>query len=418
MADRLVRESAPPTRRCEAKATDMGNTDSCVHCGSPLLDGRCEGCDRQSESTFVHREIVVLVVLCALVAVGFVLTRMAATANRALRHRDAAAWYERGERDLVRGQNDSAIRALRRATAINRDNRAYRLALAAGLAADRQDDAARQVLLSVRESSPEDPDVNVRLARLEARHDDLPGAVRYYQNAVHGSWNGDQGDARRQVRTELIRYLLAHQERGRALSELLVLVGDLPDDVTSQNEAGQLLLEAGDARRALDRFRQALRIDPKNAPALAGAGEAAFDSGDYASAERYLRAAEPASSRVMEMRVIADFVLTRDPLRPGLSLRQRQERAMAGFMRALEALDDCINKQLANSSGLEALRSEASAFEPDLSLARVRRAPESIDTALNLIYRIEQRANETCGQGSDFDRALLLIGARHEAERQ
>jgi tetratricopeptide (TPR) repeat protein len=396
----------------------MANTDSCTRCGGPLLDGHCDGCDRQSESTYVHREIVVLVVLCALVALGFLLTRAAATGNRALRQRDAAAWYETGERDLARGQTDSAIRALRRATAINRDNRAYRLALAAGLAADRQDDAARRVLLSVRESSPEDPDVNVRLARLEARHDDLTGAVRYYQNAVYGSWNGDQGDARRQVRTELIRYLLAHQERGRALSELLLLVGNLPDDVKSQSEAGQLLLEAGDARRALDRFRQALRIDPKNAAALAGAGEAAFDSGDYASAQRYLRAVEPAPSRVRELRAIADLVLARDPLRPGLSLRQRQERVMAGFTRALEILNDCTNKQPANSSGLESLRSEASALEPDLSLDRVRRTPESIDTGLNMIYRIEQRADEICGQGSDFDRALLLIGARHEAERQ
>jgi hypothetical protein len=37
------------------------------------------------------------------------------------------------------------------------------------------------VLLGVRESSPEDPEVKVRLARLEARHDDVTGTVRYYQ---------------------------------------------------------------------------------------------------------------------------------------------------------------------------------------------------------------------------------------------
>ena len=203
------------------------------------------------------------------------------------------------ERYLAGGQTEPAIRALRRATAINRDNRPYRLALAGGLAADRQDDAARQVLLRVRESSPEDPEVNVRLARLEARHDDVTGTVRYYQNAVYGSWGGDQGDARRQVRIEMIRHLLAHQQRGRALSELLVLSGNLPDDVQSQTEAGQLFLEAGDPRRGLDRFRQALRIDPKNAAALAGAGEAAFDVGDYASAQRYLRAVEPASSHTL-----------------------------------------------------------------------------------------------------------------------
>ena len=41
--------------------------------------------------------------------------------------------------------------------------------------------------LGVRESTPEDPEVNVQLARLEARHDDLTGTVRYYQNAVYGA---------------------------------------------------------------------------------------------------------------------------------------------------------------------------------------------------------------------------------------
>jgi tetratricopeptide (TPR) repeat protein len=394
------------------------NTSSCTRCGGPLVDGHCQACDRRTESTFVHREIAMLVVLCALVVVGFVLTRAAASANRALRLRDAVAWYDAGEHHLASGQTESAIRALRRAAAINRDNRTYRLALAAALAADRQDDAARQVLLGVRELTPEDPAVNIQLARLEARHDDLTGTVRYYQNAVYGSWSGDQLDGRRAVRIELIRYLLAHEQRGRALSELIVLSGNLPDDVKSQTEAGQLFLNAGEPRRGLDRFRQALRIDPKNAAALAGAGEAAFEAGDYTSAQRYLRAVDSPSARVSELQPITDQVLTRDPLRPGLSLRQRQNRVMTGFRRALEALDDCVIKKPAANNAFDSLRAEAGALEPELTLERLRRTPESIDTALNLIYRIEQQTADTCGQGSAFDRALLLIGRRHEADRQ
>jgi tetratricopeptide (TPR) repeat protein len=220
------------------------------------------------------------------------------------------------------------------------------------------------------------------------------------------------------VRIELIRYLLAQQQRGPALSELLVLSGNLPDDVKSQIEAGQLFLEAGDARRGLERFRQALRIDPKNETALAGAGEAAFEVGDYTSALRYLRAEEPASSHALELRAVADYVLTRDPLQPGLLLRQRQARVMIGFRRALEVLDECAGKQPADSGLFESLRAEASALEPHLALDRVRRTPESIDAGLDLIYRIEQQRAEACGQGSAFDRALLLIGRRHEPDRQ
>ena len=397
---------------------ETANITSCAGCGGPLVDGHCQACDRTTESTFIHREIVVLVILCALVVVGFVLTRAAAGANRAHRLLDAAAWYDAGEHHLVGGQTESAIKALRRATALNRDNQTYRLVLAGALAADGQDDAARQVLLGVRESTPEDPEVNVRLARLEARQDDLTGTVRYYQNAVYGMWGADQVDVRRRVRIELIRYLLAHEQRGRALSELLVLTGNLPDDVTSQIEAGQLFLDAGEPRRAFDRFRQALRIDPQSAPAIAGAGEAAFGVGDYVNAQRYLRAVESPSARLSELRAVTDLVLTRDPLRPGLSLRQRQERVMAGFRRAVEELDACVTKQPAAHNAFESLRAEAGALEPELALGRLRRTPESIDTALNLIYRMEQQTLDTCGQGSAFDRALLLIGRRHEADRQ
>ena len=91
---------------------------------------------------------------------------------------------------------------------------------------------------------------------------------------------------------------------------------------------------------------------------------------------------------------------------------------MAGFRRALEALDDCVTKQPAANNAFESLRAEAGALEPELTPERLRRTPESIDTALNLIYRIEQQTVDTCGQGSAFDRALLLIGRRHEADRQ
>ena len=91
---------------------------------------------------------------------------------------------------------------------------------------------------------------------------------------------------------------------------------------------------------------------------------------------------------------------------------------MAGFRRAVEALDDCVSKHPAANTAFESLRAEGGALEPELASERLRRTPESIDTALNLVYRIEQQTVDTCGHGSAFDRALLLIGRRHEADRQ
>jgi len=396
----------------------MGNSTSCAECGGPLADGQCQACERTQESSFVHREVVVLMVLSAAVVAGFLLTRAVAGVNHRLRLDDAAAWYDSGQRQLTGSNIEAAIQSLRHATAIDRDNRRYRLALAAALAADRQDVSARQVLLGVRESTPEDPDVNVQLARLAARQDDVAGAVQYYQNALHGSWRIDQGDARRQVRVELIRYLLAHDQRGRALSELLVLEGNLTGDASLQTEAGQLFLDAGEPRRALERFQQALRSNSKNESALTGAGEAAFAAGDYVSAQRLLRAVTSPSSRVLELRAITDRVLTSDPWRSGLSEQQRQERVRTGFTRALQALNDCIGKQPTSAAAFAPLSAEASDLEPELQPGRLRRKPESIDLALDLIYRIEQRTLDICGQGTPFDRALILIARRHEADQR
>ena len=305
--------------------------------------------------------------------------------------------------------------------AIDRDDRRYRLALASALGADRQDDAARQVLLGVRTSTPEDPSVNVQLARLEARHDDLTGAVRYYQNAVYGAVERRSGRCASPVRIELIRYLLDHDQRGRALSELLVLSGNVPDEATSQIEAGQLFLDAGEPRRGLDHFHRALRADPTNRAALAGAGEAAFELRDYVSAQRYLRALPEPSERLAETRSITDLVLTRDPLRPRLPLRQRQKILALNLANARQALEACIAGKSEGAQALHdriaPLHAEAATLEPQITVARLRRSPEVIDAAVSLSYRLEQWRRDACGPGTPLDRALLLVGERHEGDR-
>lgn len=410
-------------------ATPTESPANCQICGRPLHGGQCPSCDRgYGISTFVHRELVLLAVLCVIAVVGFFLTRAAAHANHTQRMQDAARWYHTGESELAAGRHDAAIRALRRAVSINRDDVTYRLALAGALSSDEQDDAARQVLVGIREATPEDPEVNLQLARLEARNDDLTGAVRHYQNALYGVWtnaaHGNSEEERRQLRVELIRYLLANQQHGRALSELFVLSGNLPDDVALQSETGQLFLEAGEPRRALEQFRRALRLDPKNVAALAGAGRAAFDAEDYPSALRYLRAAAPdrraQASPVSELRDVTEFVLSRDPLRPGLPFSERQARLQVDFARAMERLDSCQALSAGGSAQapLEALRAEAKALEPELAPRRLRRSPDTIETGFELVYRIEQQTVDDCGQASLLDRALLIIGRRHDAERQ
>ena len=272
---------------------------------------------------------------------AFIVTRRFAAANEAMRVRDAETWYASGQQALERRDLDAAVTALRRATARNPEAVTYRLALAQALTVAEQDDAARQLLLGLREMQPEDSETNLRLARLERRRGDTGAASRYYEAAILGLWKGEQRLAQRQVRTEFIRFLLSHGERDRALSELLVLEGSLGEDDSSQLQAAELLLQAGDAARALAHFERALEANRGSQPALAGAAEAAFALGDYARAQRYLQTLTADTDRTKELRTVTDLVIAGDPLAPRLTPAERSRRLQSALSHTIDRVDGC-----------------------------------------------------------------------------
>lgn len=134
----------------------------------------------------IHREFVGLLVLAVAGVVGLLLTRAAAQSNRRMHHDDAVRWYAEAERSVTASRPGDAVAALRHAVAIDRDNVVYRLALASALAASGADESARQVLVSLRQLTPEDPEINLQLARLESRRNDLTATVQYPECAARG----------------------------------------------------------------------------------------------------------------------------------------------------------------------------------------------------------------------------------------
>src|SRR5436305_1376868 len=79
----------------------------------------------------------------------------------------------RGQYALREGRIDESIDSFRRATVKNRVDQRYVLALAHGLELKGDTEGARAVLLALRESAPEDPDINLQLARLAAARSDV-----------------------------------------------------------------------------------------------------------------------------------------------------------------------------------------------------------------------------------------------------
>ncbi len=370
----------------------------------------------EEETVRILRRDVLLLSILGVCAVGlFLLTKAVAAREVAIEARVAATWYQDGLRKFHAGALDGAIESFRKSTAIDRENRTYVLALADSLAAGNHNTEAKQALLRLRELDPTNAEVNLHLARLAVKTGNVQDAVLYYHSALDGMWIGsDVAEQRRNVRTELIHFLIERHDENRALSELLVLDSELPDSPDLHVEAGKLFLNANDARHALNDFTVAIGLDPHNAQAFAGAGEAEFRLGEYRKARHYLEEASAqgdTSAETVQLLSMVRMVASYNPLSPGLSTKERQRRLSSGLDQAMQRLDACQSK--GNTPDLDALKGEAEALQSEVNSTTAFRDPGLISSDLELIYRIEDAVNARCGPAAGADEALLLIGRKH-----
>jgi tetratricopeptide (TPR) repeat protein len=273
-------------------------------------------------------------------------------------------------------------------------------------------------LLRLRESAPESPQINLQLARLSARNHDLPEALRYYHHALYGLWTGENVDEqRRQVRLELIQLLLEHKERSRALAELMVLSTDAPRTADVQLQLGQRYVEAGDPSNALQHFALAVQLEEGNTAALSGAGETAFQLGDYKTAEDYLgRAAalDKRATRAAQLLETTRLIQSSDPLAGHLSRPEQVQRLRAALDQAVRRLQQCAGN--AQTGPAQApLRLQAETMLPKVTPETLRENPELLAAGAELVFKIEETTNQTCGTPTGLDEALLLAGRKHGA---
>jgi Flp pilus assembly protein TadD len=366
----------------------------------------------------IRREIVLLVFIAVAAVPTYMVTRRAADLNRQRNAHIAAYWYRQGERQLKEGKPEEAIASLREATTNDHDNRGFAFALAQALGATNRDDEARLALLRLRESAPESPQINLQLARLSARSHDLPEALRYYHHALYGLWAGEKVDEqRRQVRLELIHLLLDHKERNRALAELMALSTDAPRTAEVQLQLGQLYVEAGDVSNALQHFAQAAQMDSGNRAALSGAGETAFQLGDYKTAEGYLSRAtalDNSATRAAQLLETTRLIQSSDPLTPRLSRPEQVQRLRAAIGQSVRRLQQCTGNAQTGPAQ-DPLLLQAETMLPRVTPENLREDPELLAAGADLVLKIEETTSQTCGKPVGLDEALLLAGRKHGA---
>jgi tetratricopeptide (TPR) repeat protein len=392
---------------------------TCPRCGRPLPPGveECPDCSGHWHFNASRQSVVLLSLLC-LVAL-FVFAGFVTRKFREHEEQMARQWYERGEAELKAGHAEAALNPLRTALVYSREKPEYELSLAKALVAGGHYSEAQTYLLTLWERQPGSATVNLELARLAARNGNDADAVRYYEASIYGVWESNGEEHRRAVRLELIHYLAAHGRSAEALAETIAFSANLPPDPILYNQAGDLFLGEKSYDRALEQFRSSLQLEPRNADALAGAGRAAFENGDYAVAARYLERAsraEPGNASTTDLLALVRAVLSLDPEAPGLSAQARAARAERDFALAQARLTACpAPPKSPPDAPLNLLAAQAKQLEPKLRKHRLARDMDLYTETVEFAFQAAREARAVCGIGSVDDRALVLLALRRES---
>jgi cytochrome c-type biogenesis protein CcmH/NrfG len=358
---------------------------------------------------------MILLVLTLAAATGFAAVSHLVsryTANQQARGRKL---YELGLTDAKAARYDDAIAAFRAALTCDPTNSQYQLSLARALRDSndpRRLDEAESYLLALWQRTPQDV---------------AEDATRYYHNAMYGVWPSDLDANRNKARIELIQFLLKKNARAQADSELIALAAALPHNADEHLQAAQLFGQAQDYSGALAQYEEVLRIDPENAAAMAGAGEAAYRSGNYTLAQRFLREAvnaNPNDDNSRQLLASADLIARTNPFHSHISDAERNRRIASAFAQAEKHLMECAQKAGINLSApspttpLPSLQSRWVAAKPDLDRLRSAAETDLPDAIMDVVFQIEQQAAATCGPPQGLDLALLLISQKREAATQ
>jgi len=366
---------------------------------------------------YLRREPVTLAVLIGLAIVLFA----AVTGLSSLYHRQqeslANRWSSRGAGELEAKRYEGAVVDYRTALLYSRDNYMYQLGLAEALVGEHRADEAYAYLINLRDRRPENGQVNLELARIEAARGLTDNALRYYHDAIYAIWPGDQEQESRNARLELVHLLLNIGDRAQADSELIALAATLGNRPREHTQAGQLFLQAEDNERALGQFRVALAGNRHDVTAMAGAGNAAFAMGKYLVAEPYLRRAVAAGDKTRQSQLrLAELVLHMDPFRAHLKAAERRRIIMDAFTAAGTRLEACSTPGPLSvpTAELTALTQSWTKLKPRIDDRDLSRNPDLGNNAISVVFNIERETSGMCGGMTDTDNALLLIANLHE----
>jgi tetratricopeptide (TPR) repeat protein len=339
-------------------------------------------------------------------------------------HREELAqrWSARGQAAINAGHPDQAVVALRTALSYAPGQRSYELLLAQALGDAGHTEESFNYFLGLWQTQPGDGFINLSLARLAARKNDMHAAINYYRASIYGTWEGDGVLRRREVRLELSQYLIAHKDFSSARTELLITGGNAPDDVPLALTLAQLLEQAKAPHDALTYYRKVLAQEPTNLIALRSAARLEYDTGHFDEAHRLMEQAihqqenspstnEATTPADKEMLEDSERILQLAPLKK-LPNNERVTRILKARALAKKRFDSC-SAQVSNASGLSSplrdLATKWASKDATSSRSALLNDPTQQDATMQLIFDTETQTSKICGAPTGDDALLLQL---------
>ena len=341
----------------------------------------------------------------------------------------AKRWYDRGARDLSAHLPAQAVMDLQTALAYAPEERSYQLLLAEALSDVGNTAEAYSYFMNLWEVEPGSGLLNLQLARLSAKMGRADDAVHSYRASIYGTWEGDGTVRRREVRLELIRYLLDKQDYAKAQAELLIAAGNASEDTSARLQLAELMLETGDDNAALAQYEKAIHLQPSDWRAYEAAGQLAFRMGHYSTAHRYLEdaARRHAMTNDGSLSAVSSRMLSQSArileIFPGTDLpaNLRLARIVGAIHTAQSRLKAC-HAQVANNAASVAALQTADALwnngHVGSVIKKLRGDLQQQDAAIQNIFQTEQITREVCGEPNGDDQLLLLTSRSPEGVLQ
>jgi tetratricopeptide (TPR) repeat protein len=394
--------------------------------------------ERLAKRHLVFKDTLALLSVFAVTCVLAVLTWLIFRSYSQHQSDAAARWKRRGEDALAQNNAKAAVYDLRTALGYGQDDPTTEVELAGALAQAGHLQEAAAYFNTLWEKEPGNGNLNLQLARLEARQGQTDLSLHHYHAAIYGVWEGDGSIRRRQVRLELVHYLIQEKRFSDARDELLIAAGN--DNTTpGLLEVAGLLAEAHAPSDALQIYREVAGRRPVVVQAWEGAGQIAFTLARYRTARSYLDRALNASSA---SRPLMDRALTEKNLRianavmaiyPSQALPQRERllRVVRAYDVARKRYMACANgttgqdntpqngsAQIKNGDNMAALSNRWQNARPRLTVAALVDSAPLEQATMQLVYDTEQVTEQVCGEPHGEDAALLRIAASPESVEQ